>query len=149
MKTFFHRLTAWFIAAIITAVLGSLFSTLRILASLKNIGAPIDGSSIISMASYDIWHFSGIYGVFIAIAFLIAFLAAKLLHKKVGHSRSIIYISAGTIAMAVMLWLMQKVFFGDPLIGGTRDAFGLVLQLFAGAVGGFSFAKLRLLKTTA
>lgn len=149
MKTFFARTGTWLAAALITTILGSLFSSLRLLSSLKNMGAPVDGSASISMALYDLQHFGVLYGLFITIALLIAFLTAALVFKAIKSKRIIIYICAGAVAMAVMLWLMQQVFFGVPIVGGARDGLGLALQLFAGAVGGFAFAKLRPLKIAA
>jgi len=49
--------------------------------------------------------------------------------------------------MFVMLWAMEQVFFGVPIVAGARDGFGLILQMLAGGVGGFIFAKLTSLKT--
>jgi len=49
--------------------------------------------------------------------------------------------------MFVMLWAMEQVFFGVPIVAGARDGFGLILQMLAGGVGGFIFAKLSSPKT--
>jgi len=48
-----------------------------------------------------------------------------------------LFMGAGAVAIAVMLWAMQQVFFGVPIVAGARDGFGLFLQMLAGAIGGF------------
>jgi len=92
------------------------------------------------MSFYDLFHFGSLYSPFILLAFITAFLAAWSIYKIAGFGRVIIYSFAGAIAMFVMLWAMEQVFFGVPIVGGARDGFGLLLQVLAGGIGGFIFA---------
>ncbi len=94
------------------------------------------------MSLYDLLHFGTLFGLFIFAAFLIAFLAGGLVFRTVGLSRAVIYSGAGVVAMAVMLWAMEQVFFGVPIVAGARDISGFLLQMLAGGIGGFIFARL-------
>lgn len=127
-------------AAAFTACLGSMISTLRVTAALESIGAPITLSENFDMVVYDIIHFAPLYGLFTVFAFLIAFSAAYIVAKKTRLHRYAVFATAGAIAMLVMLYLMQKVFFGQPIVAGARDNLGLIYQAVAGALGASLFA---------
>ena len=75
-------------------------------------------------------------------AFLIAFLAGGLIYRFAKFGRPIVYMVAGAVAMMVMLMAMKQAFFGVDIVAGARDGFGLALQMLAGAVGGYVFARL-------
>ena len=77
----------------------------------------------------------------IALALIIAFLAGGLVFRFAKFGRPIIYVVAGAMAMLVMLFSMREVFFGVPLIGGARSGFGIAMQMLAGGVGGYVFAR--------
>lgn len=141
MKTSFirrlvHSFFSLSLATVLTTALASIFSTQMILAKLINIGADVNLSQRLSMTVYDMMHFGSLYGLFIFIAFIIAFLTSHFITQSFNTPRRLTYILAGGVAIAVMLWLMKQVFFGVPIVGGARDTTGLILQILAGMMGG-------------
>jgi len=134
-------------AVISTVIIGSVISSNRVINILDDIGSKTNFGDRLSMSFYDVTHFGTLYGPFIFLAFTVAFLAAWKIFDVMKVARTLIYVAAGAIAMFVMLWAMEQVFFGVPIVAGARDGFGLILQMLAGGVGGFIFAKLTSLKT--
>lgn len=142
MKTAFKFFITTFISVVVCVILASFFSTQRVISALGDMGASIDFGSRLSMTVYDIIHFGTLYGVFVLIAFIVAFIAGGLVFRMAKVGRPIVFITAGAVAMLVMLLSMQTVFFGVPIVGGARDTVGLVLQMVAGAFGGYVFHRL-------
>ena len=130
------------IASAIVTFIASIFSTQRVISGLNEIGGKVEFGDRVSMTVYDAVHFGPLYWVFISLAFFIAFTAAWALHKRVKFGRPIIFTIAGLIAMLIMLLAMERVFFGVPIVAGARDTLGLLLQMVAGGIGGFIFARL-------
>lgn len=130
------------IAVIVTVIMAVAMQTQRVIGGLNNAGASVPFGERLSMTVYDISHLGTLYGVFIFIAFVIAFLAAARLFQAVEAKREIIYVVAGAVAMFVMLMLMKKAFFDVHIIAGARDGLGIALQMLAGAIGGYVFARL-------
>lgn len=135
------------LASAITMLIASIFSTQKVIGGLGDVGGQVQFGDRISMTIYDAVHFGSLYWGFITIAFLIAFIAAWALHKGVKFGRPIIFAVAGAVAMLVMLLAMEQVFFGVPIVAGARDVIGLLLQMLAGGIGGFIFAKLSASRT--
>jgi hypothetical protein len=138
---------AWLVAAILTAFLGSVFSSLRVIALLDNIGGNSGFGQTLSMVFYDALHFGTLYFIFVAIGFLIAFLAGsvllwitKLRSRTAYHF--IVFGVAASVSMSVMLWAMKNVFFGTQIVAGARNGTGFFLQILAGILGGLVFALL-------
>lgn len=129
-------------ASAVSVVLASFFSTHRVLGNLSEIIGPVQFGDRLSMTIYDAIHFGSLYWIFVTLAFLIAFISAWVLHKGLKFGRPIIFTVAGSVAMLTMLLAMEQVFFGVPIVAGARDLFGLLLQMLAGGLGGFFFAKL-------
>jgi len=136
------RLFVLLISVIGTVFLASVISTNRIINSLNEIGSSSNLGDRISMSFYDFIHFGSLYGIFVFLALTIAFAAAWGVYKIAGFGRKMAYIVAGSTAIFVMLWAMEQVFFGVPIIGGARDGLGLFFQVLAGSIGGFIFATL-------
>lgn len=149
MKTALRFLISLFVSVIICVILASIFSTQRVIAALGNAGASVGFGERLSMSVYDIIHFGVLYGLFVLIAFLIAFIIGGLVFRAAKFGRPIVFAAAGATAMLVMLLSMQTVFFGVPIVGGARDAAGLILQVIAGAVGGYTFHRLSAKKPNA
>ena len=147
MMGFVKRFFALTLSAALTAISASLMSSYRVIGNLREIGAPISDATATLTALYDLQHFAPFFMLFIFIAFLIAFLVGGAVFKTVKFGRTVIYITAGALAIFVMLYLMQKVFFGIPIVAGARDNLGLALQSFAGGLGGFVFSLLTDIKT--
>ena len=125
-----------------SAILASFFSSFKVTSALGDINVALPLPERVNMSLYDLLHFGPLFGAFIFIAFLIAFLAGGLVFRMTGFSRTVIYSAAGAIAIAVMLWAMEQVFFGVPIVAGARDISGFLLQMLAGGIGGFIFARL-------
>ena len=137
------RIAAAFLAAVLTmAVLGAIAQTLFVLAGLARAGADIAAGDALTMIGADLTGFGPLYAALIAVAFLIAFIAAGLLARLTPALRLLIFTLAGGTAVAVMLVLMEQVFFGVPVIAGARSAAGFALQTGLGAVSGALFAAL-------
>ena len=136
------RIGSWLAAVIIAVILGVTLQTQNIIARLGNLGADIGLSERLSMTAYDIVHLGSLYGIFIAIALGVAFLASGFLFRFTKFGRSIIYPIAGGLAILVMLLLMKRAFFDVHIIAGARDSLGIALQILAGATGGWIFAHL-------
>lgn len=141
MKRFFKYVVSWLAAVITTGVLGVVLQTQNVISRLDGIGADINLGERLSMTAYDVIHLGGLYGIFIALALIIAFLAGGGVYRIAKFGRPVVYIVAGAIAMVVMLFAMQKVFFGVPLIAGARSGFGIAMQMLAGGMGGYMFAR--------
>lgn len=142
MKTALRYLFALVVSTIVCAGLGSIISTQRVIGGLSGAGAPVGFSDRISMTLFDLYHFGTLYGMFIMIAFLIAFAAGLIVFRLAKFGRPIVFVTSGAVAIFVMLWLMQQVFFGVPIVAGARDMAGLIWQVFAGGLGGLVFHKL-------
>lgn len=134
-----RNILAFLAAVLVCTVCASIFSTQRVISVLNEVGAASGFGERMSMAIYDLLHFAPLYGAFILIAFLIAFLAGGMVYRFAKFGRVIVYSVAGAAAMAVMLYAMKQVFFGVPIVGGARDGLGLALQILAGGLGGVIF----------
>lgn len=132
----------WLLAALFTVMLGVSLQTQMVIGGLNDLGANIGLSQTLSMTAYDLTYLSQLYGAFIFIALLIAFIAGGLVFRFAKFGRPIIYTVAGGTAMLVMLYAMKNAFFGVHLIAGASDTVGISLQVFAGAVGGLLFERL-------
>lgn len=136
------RLSALVLATLTTIVIGVAFQTQNVISKLSDIGADISLSERLSMTGYDILHLGSLYGIFILLAFFVAFLVGSIVFRFAKFGRSIIYMLAGAFAIFVMLFAMKANFFDIHIIGGAKDSFGIFLQILAGAVGGFVFSRL-------
>lgn len=139
LKSIGRRVAAWIAAALMTVLLGVFFQTQNVLSRLSKIGGDISFADRISTYFYDLTHLGTLYGLFILIALLIAFLTAGLLHHFTKFGRPVIFAAAGGVAILVMLFAMREAFFNVHIIAGARDALGISLQVLSGAVGGFLF----------
>lgn len=127
-------------AVLATTLLGSVISSFRVTSNLSELGAPIGFGPELKMALYDVQHFAPLYGIFILIAFMIAFITSAYLHRFTRLNRVVIFTVAGGAAIAVMLLAMKQVFFGVPIVAGARDMAGFMLQILCGGFGGYIYA---------
>lgn len=140
MREFIKRVLAWILAVTVTVVLGVAFQTQNVIARLGEIGANVTIGERLSMTGYDIFHLGSMYGIFILIAFFLAFLVGGTVFRFAKFGRHLIYAVAGAIAILAMLFAMKNAFFDVHLIAGARDGIGIAMQMLAGAIGGFVFA---------
>ena len=142
MKKFIRLIAAWLMAVLVTLCLAVIFQTQNVIARLNALGGEIGFGDRLSMTFYDLQHLGSLYGIFLTIALLIAFLAGGALFSFVKFGRPIIYMVAGAVAIFVMLFAMKTQFFDIHIIAGARDGIGIALQMLAGAIGGFVFSKI-------
>jgi len=142
MVNFVKRIAAWLAAVLIVVFLAVALQTQNVIARLGNLGADVGFGERVSMTAYDISHLGSLYGIFIAIALAIAFLASGLLYRFTKFGRYIFYSVAGAVAILIMLFAMKQTFFDIHIIAGARDSLGIALQMLAGALGGWVFAHL-------
>ena len=120
-----------------------LLQTQRVISMLKEVGADIPITQRLSMTSYDLQHLGSTFVIFVAIAMLTAMTIALLISRKLPRQSILFHIAAGASAICLMLYLMQMMFFGLPLIAGARDALGMAGQVLAGGLAGYVFYRLR------
>lgn len=141
MKKLLSSLPRLLLAAIVTAVLGTIFSTQKIIsASAKVSDLYADKMTFgtrLSNTGYDLLHFGPLYLFCILIAFLIAMGVVSRIARKTPNLSLPLHVGAGAVAMAVMLWGMKQIFFNVQIVAGARDGSGLILQMLAGAIGGW------------
>jgi hypothetical protein len=138
-----RRIVAAFAASVVAmAVAGTLAQTHFVLAALERAGAPIMLSDRLAMSAADLVGFAPLYAAIVAAGFAVAFLVGGLVRKWLLLPRILVFAVAGAGCIALMLYLMQAVFFGIPLIAGTRTVAGALSQIGLGAVAGAIFAKI-------
>ena len=142
MKKFGKTFLAFILSVLIATLLATLFSTQFVIGGLEDVGAKISFGTRLDMSLYDLSHLGRVYGIFILIGLGIAFPVAALVYRFAKTKRPLIYIIAGMTCFVVMLYLMQAVFFGVPIIAGARSGLGLTFQALAGGISGYVFAKL-------
>jgi len=142
VKTLFRHLGFLLISAVVTTIIATFLQTQRVIGNLSDIGVSVSLWKRLGMSFYDITHLGTIYIIFITLALLGAFLTSGIVFHFVKFGRSLIYVIAGAIAIFVMLMLMKRAFFDVHLIAGARDGAGIMWQMLAGAIGGFTFARL-------
>lgn len=129
------------LAVIVTTVLGCIAHTQFVLSELSALGVEITVSDRLSTTARDIAGMGPMFGMIIAIAFLVAMSAAALVYRMAGTQRSLVYGVAGAVALAVALTAMGIVFDITP-IAGARSTLGFLAQVAAGALGGLAFARM-------
>ena len=142
MDGIIKRIGGWFAAVLTTVVLGVFLQTQNVISRLEGIGADIGLAERLSMSLYDLRYLGSLYGIFVALALAIAFLAGGLVFRLAKFGRPIVYAVAGAVAILVMIFAMKARFFDTHIIAGARDGFGIGLQMLAGAIGGFVFARI-------
>ncbi len=147
MRKFGKTVLIFILSALIATLVASLFSTQFVIAALESSGAHVGWGARLNMTLYDLGHLGLLYGIFIFIGLAIAFLVAALIHRFVKTKRPLIYVLAGMTCFVVMLYLMQAVFFGVPIIAGARTTMGLVFQALAGGLAGYVYARLTTQRT--
>jgi len=140
--SFIRVALAFILAAAITVVIASIADSQLTLNALIAVGAEATLGDRVEMAAGYFGPFLALYGVFIAIGFLVAFLVAALAARLLPLPRALVFAVAGGVAMFVMLTLMREAFFGVDLIASARTALGAGAQVGAGVLGGWVFARI-------
>lgn len=135
------RLVRWvsglIAAALATYIVGSVLNSQSVIA-MHDISVSIGDR--LNMTLFDISNMVA-YLAIIAIALLAGFLIATILKRFLPNLARVAYPIAGAAAIAVTLGAMYMVFQTIP-ISGARSTMGFLSQMFAGAVGGWVFARI-------
>lgn len=132
----------WIITAVLLGVAATVLSSVMVLAMLVTVGADIGPGEALDHIGFDLAGFGPLYSALIAAALAAAFIAAAMVTRLVKPLRPAVFAAAGAIAMAVMLTLMDQVFFGVQLVAGARTMAGFLAQTGAGAAAGLIYAAL-------
>jgi len=140
MKIALKYAVAFTAAVLFSSVLGSIFSTQFVIASLQSIGAEVTLGTRLTLTIKDLGILQTL-SLAISASFFIAFLIAGALNRLVGGNRTFWFIFAGlssiTCLLLMMGWHLQLM----P-IAGARSNLGLAFQALAGGFGGWLFSKL-------
>ena len=128
-------------AVLITYVVGAVAITQVNLASLQAMGASVDFVTRLSASLSDLQGLVMPYFVLVAIALLIGFVVTGQISRFFPLHRWWLYPLAGLVALIAM-HLILKAVIGLWGVAGARPALGLVLQGFAGLVGGWLYARM-------
>lgn len=103
-------------------------------------GVPIGLGDRLSMTAFDMSSMLLYLGIII-FGFAIAFPIAVLIKRFAPGLAAIAYPVAGAVAIGTALGLMYIQFQTVP-ISGARSGLGFIAQMFAGAFGGWVFARI-------
>lgn len=133
---FLQHLLRAVVSGLFMGLAGTFIQTWFVLEDLERIGAPITAGTRLDMHLDDLVGFGPAYAGLSTFGFLIAFAAADLVKRKVSLSRYLVFPVAGAACLALMLFLMETVFFGTPVIAGARHFTGTAVQIGLGAFAG-------------
>jgi len=142
------------IATLVTFIIASALHTQSVLSGLILVGAEIPVSVRIKTVFVDFAGLLPTYGVIVFIGMLIAMsiallIANKLLTASPKHangaqsSKLWLFSLAGAVAVFTLLSAMHPIL-EVSIIAGARGLSGMLTQSIAGAIGGFTFALVRL-----
>ena len=137
------RMAAAYIAGVATAfTLGSVFYTQQVLAKQAEIGVVFTAEQQRDAYLANLIGLAPAYGMMLAVALLIGFAVAAGVKRVLKPLAPIAYPVAGAAAVFTLIWSIETFVAGGGVgaIGGARDAFGMGLQMLAGAAGGTVFA---------
>lgn len=136
---------AFLASAVITHLLAAIFYTQQILYRQAEIGAVYTPAQTLETYFLNIIGLAPSYGLVLAISLVLAFLAAGRLKRVLVPLAPIAYPLAGSVAVFAVIFLIENTAGrgGVGAIGGARGTVGLLLQCFAGLIGGSVFALVR------
>lgn len=139
-----NGLIAFLPAAAVAYGLSSAFYTQQTLAVQADVGIIYTPAQIVQTAVANFLGLAPSFGVVIAIALAIGFLVAWGVKRVLTPLAPIAYPAAGAAAIMTLIFIIDNLIFGGGagLVGGAGTIFGLMLQGFAGLVGGLVFAAL-------
>ena len=133
-------LPSFLVSWLLTFTLASLFHSQYVVNQLVNVGVVVGFNDRVNLTLEDWLGMLPTYGAIIAIALAIAFLVTWLIAKKVKKQGAQLFVIAGIVAFATALIAIESIM-NITIIAGARG-WGFYMQLLAGAVGGYVFAKL-------
>ena len=131
-------LKAFVAAVLLTYVLGSIFSTQVVLASLQVMGVDVAIAVRMSATFQDLLGLTSSYLILIAVALVLGLPVASGLSRLMPANRTALFMLAGFVAI-VSIHLIMKAALGLSGIASTRTMTGLLIQGVAGAAGGYIY----------
>ena len=136
-----RRIGAFVCAVLVTYLAGSMLSTQMILHEVSSFGVSVDFATRVSATLHDLVGLAVTYLPIIAIALLVAYPVTALVLRFVPGPRAVAYAIGGAAALFALHSLMFAVLGMHPL-PATRSGLGMALQAAAGAIGGWTFARI-------
>ncbi len=134
---------AYVAAVLVTYAIGAIAATQGALASLPAIAQEsIDLGVRLSTTGADLLGMLPAYAPLIAVALLAGFLVTAFVLRWLPDLRTLGYTLAGAVALLALHLIMRQTFDGIVPIASTRTTLGLLVQVLAGAMGGWLFARL-------
>ena len=128
------------VATLTTAIIGSIFSSQSVIASLQSLDIVVPLVTRLSMTLDDLAILTALAPV-TAICFVVGFIVAALCVRFIGGNRTAWHILAGAAALVTTLLILKAVLL-ITAIAGTRTTLGLMSFGLAGAIGGWVYAKI-------
>ena len=129
-------------AALFTVMLITPITSISNLIWLASADMPVGFITWIEVILFDFQRLGiALYAVVI-IGFGIAFSVAGLISKYSSYSGRYLFAVAGSVAIAMALFLMVELLFQTQLLGGNRSIIGKILHYVAGFFGGYFFHSL-------
>lgn len=135
------RIAAFIVAVAVTSAVGAAMHSQFVIANLAELGHAISLGQRLSWTGHDIVGMFATYAPIIAVSFLLGFPIAALITRNRAHLRTVGYTLAGAAAVVCALLLMKQLLELSG-VAGARTAFGIFCQAIAGAVGGWTFARI-------
>lgn len=130
------------VSVLVTFFFASVFHTQSVLAGLSELEVDIPFSARLNMTLQDLIGLSTSYCIILSIGLLLAFLTTRFVIKFVNVDARFIYAIAGALCVLIILVAMQPIL-NITLLAGARTGLGVGLQMFAGSIGGYTYASLR------
>ena len=136
-----RRALAFVSAAIATYILATVAVTQGNLGYLASLGREITFGERVGAIGHDLLGMIGMFGPIVLVTLLFAYGVVALIVSRAPALRMIGYIAGGFAGMVAVHLILQAVF-GMAPVWAARDAFGMLLQGLAGAVGGYVFYRM-------
>lgn len=133
----------YLLSTIVLAVMCTVLSSYFVQLGLQQTGMALTSSERLSMIGHDLIGMGPMFFAFIAIGLAIALPAGHGAMRVVAAPPALTFSVAGAVCMAVMLFLMEQVFFDLQIIAGARSTSGMAAMVVAGALAGLVYARLK------
>ncbi|HAR32018.1 MAG TPA: hypothetical protein DCR65_10865 [Gammaproteobacteria bacterium] len=131
-----RKLGAWLLAVVVGYAVGTVAATQFVLAKLGELGVAVPIGDRLGTTVFDLAGMASSYLPLVAVALAIAFPVAALVVRFRPAWRAFGYPLAGAVALLV-LHLALQLAIGFAPVAGVRTTAGLVVQMLAGALGGY------------
>lgn len=128
-----------FLLALVTAyVVGAAAATQAVMSALGRMGVDVSLAVRLDATLHDQVSMFATYAPLLAAALTVGLLVAVLISRFLPGWRRVGYVLAGFVAVIAMHLIMRQVLDLTP-VAAARTSAGLLLQGFAGALGGYVF----------